>query len=660
MLRRGMALLATDPPAAEAAAREVLGKSGANVDGLIVLGTSLRLQGRFGEAIGTLLAAENVTAESWIVQYELGRALLAAGRSREAVPRLSRAVERNGELAPAWRMLGDIHLVAGSLSQAQRAYDMALSAALSDPRLKNAMRRLAAGQIEEAARAARTALLAGDGEILPAKGALGEVLLRQGKLAEAVETFKACASAAPQSRWFSESLALALFAAGDCEEALAQIGRAIASTSLENFRSLMVKSAVLAELGDHEEASGISRPVLERFPDQPRAWLVQGNALRTLGQTKEAIDAYRRALELDPDFAEASWSLANLKTFRFSPAERGEMETKLARPNLAPEERSLLHFALGKVLEDAADYEGAFGHYVEGGRIERAKGAWDGGSFDEFLARSKALFSPDFFAARAGWGAHEADPIFIVGLPRSGSSLVEQILASHASIEGAGELAEIQTLADWIGIRTGADGQSGYPEGTSQLPWEGAGDLGRRYLEWAAPRRRSGKPRFTDKAPWNFLHIGLIRLILPEAKIVDVRRHPLDCCVSIFRQRFKEGWEFSYDLADLGRYYRGYVDFMAHFEAALPGFVHRLSYERLVRNPEEEIRSLLGFVGVRFDPACLKFFDNPRAVATPSSEQVRRPISTEGLDQWRRFEPWLSPLKAALGPALEGWLAEPP
>jgi tetratricopeptide (TPR) repeat protein len=414
----------------------------------------------------------------------------------------------------------------------------------------------------------------------------------------------------------------------------------------------MTKAAALTEIGDHAAAAEVMAAVLADFPDQPQGWLVQGAGLRTLGRIDEAIAAFRRAIELDPERSDAWWSLANLKTYRFSAEERTAIEARLARADLSPADRANLHFTLGQLLEDAGSYGEAFDNYARGNAIEHRRRAYDYRQTTAFVARSKALFTPAFFAERTGWGDPAADPIFIVGLPRSGSTLVDQILASHPAVEGTRELQDIQAVADWIDA-TGRP--SAYPEALAGAPRDLCAKLGRDYLDWSRAQRRLGRPRFVDKAPWNFMHIGLIRLILPAAKIVDVRRHPLGCCLSAFQQHFSQGWNFSYDLNDLGRYYADYVDLMGHFDAALPGRVHRVTYEALVADTECEVRRLLAYLDLSFDAACLRFFDNPRAVATPSSEQVRQPIFTDAIDRWRRFEPWLDPLKAALGPALAAY-----
>ena len=320
-------------------------------------------------------------------------------------------------------------------------------------------------------------------------------------------------------------------------------------------------------------------------------------------------------------------------------------------PAASPGDASLLHFALAKADEDEGHDAEAFGHYAAANALQRVVRTYDPDATTALVRRSKALFTPAFFAERTGWGDPATDPIFIVGLPRSGSTLVEQILASHPQVEGTRELMDIQAMADWAGTQAPAP----YPASLADLPRQVFAQLGHDYLARTRPQRRLGRPRFIDKAPWNFLHVGLIRLMLPNARIVDVRRHPLATCVSAYRQHFAGGFDFAYDLTDLGRYYANYVELMAHFDAVLPGHVTRVVYEDLVADTEGQVRRLLDHLGLPFEPACLRFYDTDRAVRTVSSEQVRRPIFRDGLDQWRNYEPWLGPLKDALGPALEAW-----
>jgi len=437
------------------------------------------------------------------------------------------------------------------------------------------------------------------------------------------------------------NIARALLAEGRFEAALATLG-----ALSPDARVLSMQAAVLMDLGRYGEAAAGAGEVADRFPDQPYAQLVHAGALRAQGETTAAIAAYRRCVALDPGCAEAWLSLANLKTYRFSEGEVAAMETALTEPEIASEARTKLCFALGKAREDAGDHALAFEAYARGNAIEAARRGYSPDDTTAYVRRCKALFTPAFFGARAGWGAQAADPIFVVGLPRSGSTLVEQILASHAAIEGTHELPDLPMIAQTV---------VGYPDGVAGLTPEACARLGEAYLRRTAAYRRLGRPRFIDKTPKNFLHIGFIRLTLPGARIVDVRRGPLDCGVSIFKQHFGLGFASAFDLTHIGRWYADYVELMAHFDRATPGAVHRVIYEDLVADTEGETRRLLTYLGLPFDPACLRFFENRRPVDTPSSEQVRQPIFGSGIGAWRNYAPWLGPLEDALGPALTDW-----
>ncbi|HKP65401.1 MAG TPA: sulfotransferase, partial [Casimicrobiaceae bacterium] len=344
----------------------------------------------------------------------------------------------------------------------------------------------------------------------------------------------------------------------------------------------------------------------------------------------------------------------NLKTFRFDDAEIARMHTALARDELAAEHRLHIEFALGKALEDRKDYVTSFAHYARGNAQRLAQVPYRADDTSARLARVRELYTADFFRAREGAGADAPDPIFIVGLPRAGSTLIEQILASHSAVEGTMELPELISITR--ALRAAARGGA-YHDALAGMDADELRALGEQYIERTRIHRKLGKPFFIDKMPNNFMHVGLIRLVLPNAKIIDARRHPLACCLSGYKQHFARGQNFSYSLEDLGRYYRDYVGLMAHFDAVLPGRVHRVFYENMVEHTEREVRRLLDYCGLPFEDACLSFFDNERPVRTASSEQVRQPIYTSGVDQWRRYEAWLDPLKAALGPALDDYEA---
>ncbi|MGB7905770.1 MAG: sulfotransferase, partial [Steroidobacteraceae bacterium] len=440
------------------------------------------------------------------------------------------------------------------------------------------------------------------------------------------------------------SYALVLHEQNRTDTALAEVERLLAADP-RNPVYLNLQANVLGRGGDHVRAIDTFAAVLADYPSNPRIWMAYGDALKTAGRTDDGIAAYRRSLQLAPGFGEAWWSLANLKTFRFSPTDVEAMQAQLARAGAAEDDRLHLHFALGKALEDAGQYARSFAHYADGNRIRRAGIVYDAGATTEFVRRSRALFAPEFVARRRGWGCDADDPIFIVGLPRSGSTLVEQILASHPAIEGTGELPEVAGIARSLAAR------APYPEVLAGLDAGEFRSLGERYLRETRLHRKAGVPRFIDKMPNNWLHAGLIHLMLPNARIVDVRRDPMGCCWSCFRQHFARGQHYTYSLEDLGRYYRDYVELMAHVDTVLPGRVHRVLYERLVEDTDAEVRRLLEHCGLPFDAACLRFHESPRSVATASSEQVRRPIYREALEQWRHYEPWLDPLRLALGPA---------
>ena len=643
-------LVVRDPTRAEALAREVLDASPRHPSAIALIAASLRQRGDNEGALALIEPLADAHRDLWLAQFELAQALVSVGRSREAVQPLSRAVALNPTLGRAWRLLGDLRLVSGDVGDAQVAYDRMLGALAPDPRLRQPALDLAEKRLAPAEQALRT-VLGHEPSNMPAVHLMAEVLARRGELAAAEALLAECLAQAPNLRLARQSYALVLRRSGRPLEALAQLD-ALLARDPRDHRCRMIKAAVATELGDYATAAELTGALLEDFPDQPHPWLLQGHGLRTLGRIGESISAYKTALARDPGCAEAWWSLANLKSYRFSRDEHVAMRMRFEDPALTAGEESLLRFALAKVAADAGDDAAAFADYGRANALQRALRRYDPEAATRAVSQARRLYSGAFFAAREGWGTHERDPIFIVGLPRSGSTLVDQILASHPAIEGAQELSDLQALANDVGRASG-----GYPACLASLEATDLAALGRAYLNRTRPRRRLGRPRFTDKAPWNFQHIGLIHLVLPNAAIIDVRRHPLAWGVSAFRQHFEGGSDFAYHLGDLGRYYRDYLELMDHFDAVLPGRVWRVDYEALLVDTETGVRRLLDHLGLPFEPACLRFFENPRPVATPSSEQVRRPISRESAHEWRRFEPWLEPLKVALGPILDRYPA---
>ena len=419
----------------------------------------------------------------------------------------------------------------------------------------------------------------------------------------------------------------------------------------DDINLMKLGAAIFDKAGRYEEAAQLLARLLEHEQGDAKLWTHYGHALRTLGRRDECMAAYRRALELAPGTGDAWWSIANLKTAALTDQDLAAMKAILAG-DVAPDERARIEFAVARALEERGLGEESFAHYSEANRLRRETLSYDPEEITAYVDRAREVFTQDFFEQRQGGGAQDRAPIFIVGMPRSGSTLVEQILSGHSEIEAAGELPDLLAIARALRQQAEAKGQS-YPEALALLDEGERTRLGEEYLERTRGRRFAGRPLFVDKTPNNWAHIGLIRLILPNAAIIDVRRHPLGCCVSNYKQYFADGQEFSYSLPDVGRYYRDYVRLMEHFTAVLPQALFSLSYEKLVEDPEREIRALLAHLQLDFQPACLDLSANQRPVNTPSSEQVRRPIGPEGTDNWVPFEPWIEPLKEALGPDLQ-------
>ena len=483
---------------------------------------------------------------------------------------------------------------------------------------------------------------------------MAELAARIGRLGDSENLLRRALEIAPGFTAARTNLATVLYKQNRHADAIVELER-LEHDGTANLGHASLKAAALGRIGGHEESIALYRKLLEARPREPKLWMSYGHNLKTVGEQAESIAAYRKALAIAPALGEAWWSLANLKTVRFSDDDIGAMEKSLRDPELGDEDRFHLHFALGKAAEDKGDPKTSFGHYLEANDLRRSLLDYSAHDIHGHVERAVALFTPEFFAARDGGGCPAPDPIFILGLPRAGSTLVEQILASHPAIEGTAELPDIPAIARRLDGRKARGDASRYPDCLAGLEPAALQALGEEYLERARVQRFTDRPLFIDKLPNNWAHVGLIRLILPNAKIIDARRHPLACGFSNFKQHYARGQRFSYDLAEIGAYYRDYVTLMRHFDAALPGCVHRVIHEELVDDPENEVRRLLDFLGLPFDPGCLAFYDNPRAVRTASSEQVRRPISREGLDQWKAFEPWLDPLKQALGPVLQDW-----
>jgi tetratricopeptide (TPR) repeat protein len=651
-------LLEAEPGLAEEQAREILRAVGGNPRALHVLATAQARQGKDQAAVDILVPLAGSHPRWAQVHAELGAALTRLGRFDQAVEALRQAATLQGGSGDAWLALADALHASGDAAGADAAYLRHVRSSAKDPRMLAIGQALFENRLPEAEAQLRAHLRRAPTDVAAIR-MLAEAGARLGRDDDALALLTRCLELAPGFHAARKNLAQVLNRGNRQQEALEQVEVLLAADPVHpGYRNL--KAVILGRIGDYAQAITLYEELLATHPRHPQLWMSFGHALKTAGFQERAIAAYRRAIGIDPGCGEGYWSLANLKTVRFDAGDIAAMQAQLQREDLAGEARLHFDFALGKALEDAKEYEASFRHYLQGNALRRSLVPY---SADDNAGRGRAarrVYTREFFAEREGWGCDARDPVFIVGMPRAGSTLVEQILSSHPAVEGTMELPEIISLARSLRRRADSPQTTSYHDILSGIDADEARALGEQYLQRTRIHRKRGAPLFIDKMPNNFAHIGLIRLALPNATIIDARRHPLACCLSGFKQHFARGQDFSYSLDDIGRYYREYVELMAHFDEVLPGRVYRVVYEEMVADTESEVRRLLDHCGLPFDEACLRFFENPRAVRTASSEQVRQPIYRDGVDHWRHYEAWLGPLRHALGPVLDSYPQAPP
>ncbi len=564
--------------------------------------------------------------------------------------------------AAAHRLAAHALRALGREEAAQAASLDAVGATIHDTAMVDAALALAEDRLPDAEAALRQRLRE-DATDVAAIRMLAEVAGRIGRYEDAEKLLSRALQLAPGFGAARANLATVYYKQNRFAEA-AETLDAVLEGDPDNPAHANLRAAALGRIGGYDEALALYEELTRRFPAHAKLWMSYGHMLKTVGRQDDSIAAYRRALAADPGLGEIWWSLANLKTIRFDADDRSAMEAALddigsgTDSDARADDRLHLHFALGKAYDDAAEHEPAFRHYAAGNAIRSAqlgyRAAETSAAVDAFIAAC----TPEFFATRIDAGAPAADPIFILGMPRAGSTLIEQILSCHSAIEGTMELPDIPALALGLGRETYDDGRR-WMDALVEAPAGKLAEMGAAFLQRTAVQRKTGKPFYIDKLPNNWLYTAFIRVVLPNAKIIDARRHPLDCCFSNFRQHYAKGQSFSYGLADVGGYYRDYVRLMAHIDAVQPGRVHRVIHEALLDEPEAEVRALLAFLEQPFEEACLSFHSNARAVRTASSEQVRRPINRDGVDQWRPYDQWLGPLRQVLGPVLGAYPAAP-
>lgn len=564
--------------------------------------------------------------------------------------------------AAAHRLAAHALRALGREEAAQAASLDAVGATIHDETMVDAALALAEDRLPDAEAALRQRLRE-DATDVAAIRMLAEVAGRIGRYEDAEKLLSRALQLAPGFGAARANLATVYYKQNRFAEA-AETLDAVLEGDPDNPAHANLRAAALGRIGGYDEALALYEELTRRFPAHAKLWMSYGHMLKTVGRQDDSIAAYRRALAADPGLGEIWWSLANLKTIRFGPDDRSAMEAALddigsgADSDARADDRLHLHFALGKAYDDAAEHEPAFRHYAAGNAIRSAQLGYRAAETSAAVDAVIAACTPEFFAARTDAGAPAPDPIFILGMPRAGSTLIEQILSCHSAIEGTMELPDIPALALGLGRETYDDGRR-WIDALVEAPAGKLAEMGAAFLERTAVQRKTGKPFYIDKLPNNWLYTAFIRIVLPNAKIIDARRHPLDCCFSNFRQHYAKGQSFSYGLADVGGYYRDYVRLMAHIDAVQPGRVHRVIHEALLDEPEAEVRALLAFLEQPFEEACLSFHSNARAVRTASSEQVRRPINRDGVDQWRPYDQWLGPLRQALGPVLGAYPAAP-
>jgi tetratricopeptide (TPR) repeat protein len=643
-----------DPIGGAALVAEGLVRSPDDANLLTLLGACLRAQGADEAALEPLSRAIALAPGFARAFVERGMALLRLRRDADALADLGRALEIAPDDARTRRRLAQALVMLGRGAEADRVIAEGFARRPQGTLLLEAAVHQREGRLRESEPLLRAAL-----ERVPhdpdALRMLAAVALEAGRLREAERLLREALEHAPGFDEARLDLARVLKQRDNLDDAVACCEEVIAR-SPRNALAHYLHASLLALCGRHARAREAYASSVRLDPGNPAAWLGMGHLLKTIGEQREAIDAYREAMRLRPRYGEVYWSLANLKTFRFAPAEIEAMEAALADPSLDEDSRVHFLFALGKAREDGAEYARAFALYADANALQRMRVEYDPVETETTHRHIRAVFDAPFLAVRARDPiASDPVPIFIVGLPRSGSTLIEQILASHPLVDGTAELFEIGRITSALSRRF-ADAR--YPEAVAQLDPGDLRELGRTYLD-RTRRHRTGRPFFTDKMPNNFASIGFIRLILPQARFVDARRHPLDSCLGCFRQHFAMGQSFTYDLVELGEFYLEYRRMMEHWHAVLPGAVLELRYEDLVREQEAQTRRLLAYCGLPWEPRCLRFHETARAVRTASSEQVRLPIYDSSVDYWTRYRTELAPLLEVLAPSLEaeGWRA---
>jgi tetratricopeptide (TPR) repeat protein len=642
-------LRAQDFSAALAASEALLATVPDHRDALLFRAIAQRYLGRIPEALATLATLQQHHPRFSRLYEERGRCLVELRQAPQAIEAFLTAVNLNHALPGSWRMLEGLYRMTGQADNAATAGSHVATLRNLPPEVVTGTALFMDGELDAAETLVRAWLLK-NGDHIEAMRLLARIGIARKVYDDAELLLAAVLERAPDYRAARQEYASVLIELHRHQEARRQVEQLLKDDP-ENRVLRMLGAASSVGLGEHERAIATYRGLVLGTPADAEVHLSTAHALKTLGLSAEAIESYRKAASCRPDFGDAYWSLANLKTYRFTTEELAQIRTALAAPATGAVDRYHLCFALGKALEDQGEFAESFHFYELGNRLKHTEIRYRPEIVENNTRQQIKVCTAEFFATRKGWGAPQPDPIFIVGLPRAGSTLLEQILASHSQVEGTQELPNIQQIVATLRGRDPDPADPRYPRILERLTAADFLQLGEKYLA-ETQVYRTDKPFFIDKNPNNFRHLGLVHLMLPNARIIDARREPMACCFSNLKQLFANGQEFTYGAEEIARYYRTYLELMEHWDRVLPGRILRVYHEDVVDDLEGNVRRLLDFCGLRFEPQCIAFHETRRSVRTASSEQVRQAIYREGLDQWKHFEPWLGPLRDALGDAL--------
>ena len=630
--------------------KQILETEPQNQDARYTLAVAYRLQKHYDAALAQTCDLIAIDPANGRAHQEMAHCLRDMGNPQGALAAYQEAVSRNSALLGSWQMLAKFHAQAGREASAEFAEAQVEYLAALPPQLLSVASLIQEGKMLKAEQICRH-FLQTNGHHVEGMRLLAQIAMSFNVHDEAEFLLESAVVLDPENVGAHFDYVGTLQKRQKFSDALEQ-ARLLRAKDPENPQVDMLYANQNLTVGNFDEALGVYKRRAAEAPNNPGIHLTLGHALKTTGQLNEAIEAYTCAYTVKPDYGDAYWSLANLKTYKFDDEQIASMRAREESPSTQLGDRYHLCFALGKALEDRRQYEESFAYYERGNRLKREEVGYDWRRITAEIDRQIEYCTPELFADKAGSACAATDPIFILGLPRAGSTLLEQILASHSQVEGTMELPNILALAHKLGGRRRIDDEPEYPANLAELTHEELTAFGEAFIKDTMIHRKTGAPFFIDKMPNNFRHIGLIHMILPNAKIIDARRGAMGCCFAGFKQLFAEGQEFTYGLEEVGHYYSDYVRLMDHIDTVLPGKVLRVRYEDVVADLETQVRRLLDFCDLPFETSCVNFHETDRAVRTPSSEQVRQPIYKSGVDQWENYSPWLDPLRKVLGPEL--------